>query len=493
MGEFSGCASLDASGAIVRTFPSPGPLPDAGHDDSQRKPLPLTINPPLGSRFRKGLLWARQGRRPQALGLAAFLVLWLILGIMDWRTETVRGDFALYSLEASRVLWEGGDPYDREQVGRNYKYQPINIVLLRPLTLPPLAVAQSFWSTLNVFLILGAIAMQWAFLREGRLPWWLLLILLILCFRAIHGNLKLGQWNTSVYSLGIIGALLLYRHRMILGSLALGLGASLKFLPIFLLIPILLRGAWKQVLASVGAFVVISAVVPSVLLGPARFAELFQDFNFKAAKVMEDQTGRHGERVGVSLNALVYLYLTPAIREDISPEGGIGWRTHSRQAGRNAATAVSAIFLAGAVAVTWLRRRCEPGRLGYFLTMGLWVSTILLVLPHVRVHYLIYTVTPLLGLLAFWHCWKGRSRVAWFALAMVGLALVCQLLTSQDIVGRAAARNFNLHGGNTLLLLALYAGHVGALLRLDNAAGEGEGAGHPPAAHSSPPEAARGE
>lgn len=400
------------------------------------------------------------------MGAGVFLILWLIFGIMDWRTDTVRGDFALYSLEASRVLWEGGDPYDRDEVGRNYKYQPINIIVLGPLTLPPPVVAQSFWTTLNLFLVLGAIAMQWAFLRDRKLAWWLILILLVLSFRTVHGNLKLGQWNTPVYSLGVMGALLLYQNRLVRGSLLLGLGASLKFLPALFLAPLLLVGKWKQALSGVVAIGLISLAVPVLVLGPGRVVDLFEGFQGKATKVYEDQTGRHGERVGVSLNALVYLYLTSAIREDISPERGIGWADLSAPAARNIATGVSALFFAGAIAVTLLCRRRHGDRLAFLLILGLWISTILLALPHVRMHYLIYCITPFLALLAYWQSHKGVTRAGWIAFAMILLAFFFQVLTSQDITGRRLSTIINLYGGNTGQVLALYAGHVVALLSM---------------------------
>lgn len=395
-----------------------------------------------------------------------FLLLWGIFAVMDWRTETIRSDFTSYSLEASRVLWDGGNPYDRDEVGKNYKYFPTNIVLLGPLTLLPIPVAQSFWTTLNLFLVLIAIAMQWKLVADRRVAWWLLIPLAIFCFRAVHGNLKLGQWNTSVYSLGVMGAIMLFRGGPVWGAIVLGLGTALKFLPAFLLIPFLIQKRWKPVVFSALAIVGWLVVVPLLLLGPQRFTYLMDEFDDKAIKVMEDTVGSHGQRVGISVNALVYLALNPAIREDISPEGTINGLDLSHETANKIAGLVSTLFFLGALYITWRNRKARHEGLSFLLLLGLWISTILIALPHVRVHYLMYSITPALGLLVFWYQTRHQSRTAWVALGMLGVAFLCQLITSQDIVGRPLSRWFNLHGGNGLLLVSLFIGCSVSLLHL---------------------------
>lgn len=396
-----------------------------------------------------------------------FLVLWAIFTIMDWRTGTIRGDFTSYSLEASRVMWQGGNPYDREEVGRNYKYFPTNIIVLSPFTLLPIPVAQGLWTTMNLYLILGAIWMQWRFVSRGRLPWWLLIALAIFGFRAIHGNLKMGQWNTSVYSLGVIGAILLYQGRNHLGAIILGLAASLKFLPAYFLIPFVMRRKWKPCFFSVASLAAWLLLIPLVVVGPQRLAFLFDEFKDKATKVMGDTVGARGERVGISLNALVYLYLNPAIREDISPEQSINGLNLSDRAAHIAAGTASGLFVAGALFLTWYRRNSRPEGNVFHLMLGLWVCTFLLAMPHVRVHYLIYAITPCIAVLSFWYLARGLTRAAWFALGTLILAFVCQITTSQDAVGRKLSTWINLHGGNALLLISLYIGCAVGLLQSD--------------------------
>ena len=412
-------------------------------------------------------LFFRSNGAPRYTAFATvFVVLWAALAFMDWHTETIRGDFTLFSLSASGVLWEGGNPYNYDEVGRNYKYLPVNAFLLGPLTLLPIPIAQGFWSTLNLSLVVISLWMQWRFLKEFRLPPWLMAALLVLGFRSIHSNLKMGQWNTTVYTLGIIGALLIYKHRGVAGALILGLAASLKFLPAAFVFPFLLKGLWRPAAGTAIAVAVWCLLLPGVVLGPQRLSFLYDEFRTKSEKVVQDQTGQTGQRTGVSLNALIFLYSTPAVREDVDRERTINIAMMApREAGR-LANGVSLAILLGTLAVSLSLRNTVPARMTFFLELSLWITTLMLVLPHVRVHYLIYMVTPTLGLLAFWHGWRQISKAAWVALGAVVFSLLAQILSSPDITGRTLSQEFNLHGMNTLNVLVMHGALIVALWTL---------------------------
>ncbi len=394
---------------------------------------------------------------------AVFLLLWGVFALMDWHTGTIRGDFTRYSLAASGVLWEGGNPYSAWEVGQNYKYLPVNAFLLGPLTLLPIPIAQGFWTTLNLTLVIIALWMQWRFLREFRLPPWLMIALLVLGFRSIHSNLKMGQWNTTVYTLGIIGVLLLYKHRNLLGAAVLGLAASLKFIPAAFMLPFLLKGRWRPPVGTVLAITFWCLLLPGVVLGPQRLSYLYTEFRSKSEKVVQDQTGQTGQRTGVSLNALIFLYSTPAFREDVDRERTINIANLSPQRAGMLANGASLAILLGTVAMSLSLRNVRPDRMVFFLEVSLWITTMMLVLPHVRVHYLIYMVTPTLGLLAFWYRWRWVSRAAWVAFGVVAFSLLAQILSSQDITGRTLSTEFNLHGMNTVMVLLMHGALIQAL------------------------------
>src|SRR5690606_20106953 len=108
--------------------------------------------------------------------------------------DRIRKDFTQYSLAASRVMFDGQDPYDKDLVERNYKYFPTNAILLRPFINMPFYLGQGIWFAINLALLIGAFTALRSMLLPLKLPWYAYALVIAAGIRAINMNLRLGQW-----------------------------------------------------------------------------------------------------------------------------------------------------------------------------------------------------------------------------------------------------------------------------------------------------------
>src|SRR5690606_14273849 len=134
----------------------------------------------------------------------------------------------------------------------HYKYFPANAILLQPFTWINIYVAQGIWFALSLGLVIWAFAALRAMLRPTKLPWWVYFITVAVSFRLITMNLRLGQWNTSVFCLSIIGLRYLHARRW-WGGVLLGLAITLKFMPAIFLAYLAARRRWRDLLVTCAA------------------------------------------------------------------------------------------------------------------------------------------------------------------------------------------------------------------------------------------------
>jgi alpha-1,2-mannosyltransferase len=401
---------------------------------------------------------------------AGLIIVAFVVTLYDARTGKIRGDFTEYSLAASSVLYKGGNPYSNEEVGRNYKYFPINALLIGPLTLLPIPLAQGIFYAINVGLLLWCFREHRAAAAPAKVPWWVWAIALIISLRYIHANLKLGQWNTSVYCLAFIGWSLA-RRRPWLGGGFIGLAAALKFLPGLLMFYYLARRQWREATAIVVSLLAWIFLVPTVVLGPSRNVELLTAYRGKTPEHYANMRGEHFV-CGYSLNATLYGYLTPAIRE-----GGPKTKTEfnllhldPRSAGV-IVDSLMALFLIGAMVLSgYVGRRLnnyseESCSLIALMEIGLWFMIFLAIPVEVRRAHLISTFTPSFAL-ALGLASKRVSRNAkTLILVSLILSLVLMLISSSIIGGTVYNDIVCVYGSFTFSYLALGIGCLIFLLK----------------------------
>ena len=300
------------------------------------------------------LLRRRAGPLPLGLWvLLAVLLAGVVTGVADARKDQVRGDFAKFSLAAAEVLYEGGNPYDKGEVGKNYKYFPLNATLLGPFTLVPRPVAQGAWFALNLGLLLLALLVHADFVARWRPPWWVWVFALALAARFLWQNLKMGQWNTSVYALSIIGIWLAAR-RPIAGGALVALAGSIKYLPFAFLAAFAMQRNVRAAAGVLAGALLWLLVVPTVILGPQRHAELLGAFRDKARDAYGEMRGQEDVVVGYSLRTTLFRYLHPVSHQDQKITGPIAVVELPKRA---ASMLADAWVLAAAIPALWLTWR----------------------------------------------------------------------------------------------------------------------------------------
>lgn len=337
--------------------------------------------------------------------LAVWLVILTAVAVYvarsDARREKLRADFSTFTLAASRVMFSGGDPYDKKQVlDHNYKYFPTNAIVLYPFTRISVYAAQGIWFALNLGLLVWAFYSLRALLRGVKVPWWVYVLTLLVMFRIIMMNLRLGQWNTSVFSLSIIGMRYLLGRRRTVGSALVALAATLKFMPIIMLVYLLARRRWADSLGVVAGLVFWIVILPVVILGPHRSAELMRQYRSDSADRITQMTqGR--EVSSVSVHSTIYRLVSPV---QLELKGNIyqpNILDLSRETGAAVAKVISVVFLLGTA--VWLfaqyRRKDQANPLGELALISLCYATWFIAAPGVR-HAQLISMVPLTFVIA---------------------------------------------------------------------------------------------
>lgn len=386
------------------------------------------------------------------------------MSLYDWIGENERNDFTRYSLAASRVLYDGGSPYDKEAVGRNYKYCPFNAVILGPFLRFPIPVAQGVWTAINLGLLIWLFRLHWLCARPGPVPWWAWFLSILVSIRFMRSNLDLGQWNTSVYCLAFAG-LFYSRRRPWLGGALLGLATVIKYMPAFFLLFLLARRKWKAAAAMILAVLVWALVVPTAILGPRRHSELMGEFHAKGQAEYAEMT-EEDRTTGQSLRVTIYSYLTPAILTKDR-----GWRTInvvslSPDTAQRITLSLMALFLAAAVGLTAWRATAEPEQRDdrWLAEVGLWFMLLLIVTPEARKAHFLTIFTPTFALclaLAREDTARLARRFAWTGLVGAG---VCFFVSFSIVESWTYPEFFKTYGSYGLATAFLAAGCAGILL-----------------------------
>lgn len=422
-------------------------------------------------------------------GVVGLLAIWAVLFALiagatwysDARKDRVRGDFADYSLAASRVMFAGGDPYEKEEVGRNFKYLPFNALLLRPFIGLPLPVAQGLWMGINGCALIGVILLHRRRLA-APVPWWVWVVALGLAARYFWQNLKMGQWNTSVYCLAFAGLYCAVR-RPFRGGLLLGAAATIKYMPFFFVFYFAARRQWRAAAGLLVGILVCALIVPTLVLGPQRHARLLRDYREKIARVHQSMTVDE-TIISHSLRSKIYLMLTGAVKHsnDLEPRPMNLVELGPHVANR-IATGFCLALLGGVMALTWrlARRRealldarqdrtaAEWGR-WLMLIEGLWFLTLLHISPELRKPHLLTIFTPVMGLMACAASVGGVGRgfghgVRRTAGGCVAAALAMTLLSSQISDAFEYNDYMEYFGGFTAVTIILTVGVVVCLVR----------------------------
>ena len=400
------------------------------------------------------------------MAVPVFCLVWWLVAWSDARAGRERNDFLNYSLRAAEVISAGQDPYDREIVGRNYNYFPLNATLLLPLTHLSHPSAQGFWTALNLYFVVGIVFFGGRLAgREGERRWvWAVAVLLAARFFA--DNLKLGQWNTSVCFLTFLGLYLVACRRPLAGGISISLAAGLKYMPVFFLPYLLLKKQWKASLAMVCGAAFWILVLPSVVLGPKTHAFLFRRFiehGLEHTRGMVEGTAVNGH----SLFVFVYRLMTPAFDKSKAgyPPVRINLFDFSPGAAENVALIVVGLLVIFTLWVLFRGRSRKPREGITGDEVALVFAVLLMVSPEARKAQFLTLFLPFTVLLAKATQPALEWRVRIPAVACLAWSAAMLLLSSRGVVGGHLAYRICQLGSYTSILVVLFASLAWYILR----------------------------
>ncbi len=413
---------------------------------------------------------------------------------------SIRGDFTTFSLAAAYAVRRGENPYERENVvvfpedvypssafesskphkapwncqpGKNFKYFPLNAVVLLPFTFLPVPVAQGVWFALNLTVLIGILYAHKGLAGEKRIRPFVWIGAFVLAARFFQDNLNLGQWNLPVYNLTILGLYLTIVRRMPWrGGLLVGLAAGLKFMPAGFALYFLARRQWRAA-AAIGLSIVFWVLlVPSLVLGPTRHWNLLHEYRLQTKRQMENRVDSGGV-TGHSLLVTLKAYLTPVERK--GEKDDTRYRINILNLERATADWAAKTFCLTLVAVTWFA--CTRGGAGAtpgrrtMIELGLWFTLYLLISPEVRRAQMLTVFTAGMALMLTWAETRVASRVRWTSLAAVGVAIAMVAISSRIREGYWREWVI-LHGGLTLGIGSLWAMLLALRFRQDEKTGD---------------------
>ena len=182
------------------------------------------------------------------------------------------GDFHIYYV-ASKDLIQGKNVYEINYFANMLPYMasPTLAYLFYPLSLFPLSIAAALWKIANILLLFRL----WALFEKhfSSVNWkgkqhrnWITLSILSLSF-LLYRNFHLSQFTVLLMYLIFEGVYQVRKSKFIwFGPVLLGLGITIKILPIVALPYLLFRGYWKQVIISI-VVLALALLIPAITFG----------------------------------------------------------------------------------------------------------------------------------------------------------------------------------------------------------------------------------
>lgn len=389
--------------------------------------------PLAGPRVRRGLLWVI------VAGLAIYGVhRYTSLFLSDYSNDFT----ALF--RGPRSFLNGESLYKLEELQGNplvntYKYPPFFIFLMGPITGLPYVPAFYIWRGFNLLLLLLALVLLWRWSGQPLRSWSTVgLLYLLLVFRPLSESLGYGQLDIVIL-VSLAAALLALKHtRWGWWGAALAVPAAIKLYPAFLVVhaffsrsqkhkpqmntdehrfpeqSVVTRGSlwlkegiqWRGVAGFVVGFAVLTGLAIAVFGWDVHLMYLTEVLPVSGGGTawVENQT----------FNGWFNRLVTDRIELGPDSPGIIRWLTYG------AAVVMIALTL------LLMRRRsdaddADDDHAGF----GLWIITMLIILPAAWIHYQAILIIPLYQLLV--RLERHAMGVRWQPLVMLSLAwmLLC--------------------------------------------------------------------
>ncbi len=288
-----------------------------------------------------------------------------------------------------------GNPFDA-----HYKYPPSFAFTFYPFALLNSTLALYIWRLLNTALLLVSAGVLLRAYHVRLCSWPAAgLALVLLLMQPIRDALRYGQIDIIVLCALSCGLLAVRRERWGWMGVALGLAATLKLYPVYILGLSCAQRRWWALGGAVLAAICIGVASLVVLGGQPWFVFL--------SEVLQATGGGTAWVENQTFNGFINrLFIADSI--GLEPDGG-GWVT----------LATYAWFVVLTTVTFWFT---QAGRLRPDLGYGLWTVTLVLVLPVAWMHYLAILVVPIFQLLVLAD--EDEEGLAWPSVACLFLAFM---------------------------------------------------------------------
>ncbi|MGB8646321.1 MAG: glycosyltransferase family 87 protein [Anaerolineae bacterium] len=390
--------------------------------------------------------------------ITAIAIYYLVAVVLPLRSTTL-GDFATYYVTGGIYL-QGGDFYDADQLqafndqhhilpGKigPLSYPPAAVVMYAPIALLTWSQAKLVWLVLSYAFLVAAAVLLWLALRQSSAqpasPIWLALMLLY--SQSLQHSLEFGQVGPLFIFLFAAALWGWTNRRATSTGAAIVIATAFKIFPGIYLAYFLWRRAWRNLIQTIaiGAGVLIATLL---VTGPGRwltyFTAVLPDSSFHRPSNFDQSTLIFLRRINSMLGWLPdnsQLDKTPSIQMQVL------------------ALVVSGLLLALTLAVFY--RHPARDAQGNQVEFGVALALMMLLLPRMWEHYLMWLILPLYLML------NGLANRQIGLAAQVGvLALfLISLPISQDAPGfftqpgfPPALTSLGLYGNFLILLGLLY-------------------------------------
>tara|TARA_R110001592_G_scaffold57323_2_gene174294 strand:+ start:1361 stop:2602 length:1242 start_codon:yes stop_codon:yes gene_type:complete len=181
-----------------------------------------------------------------------------------------KGDFYIF-LSASRDIFKGINIYATTYVdGYHYYYDTFFALLISPLQLLPLYVAKVIWLISNVWFTYRIWKICSYYLPIDILSPKKKKLFTTLCFIFVFSlwqrNIHLAQMTIFLLFLSLEGLYQVQQKRIVVGSLLISIGITVKLLPLLLIPYLIYRAKWKAT-STVIIGVIAVLFLPSLVIG----------------------------------------------------------------------------------------------------------------------------------------------------------------------------------------------------------------------------------
>jgi hypothetical protein len=343
--------------------------------------------------------------RPWAIG--ALAVLLLGYGLASYSSVFAKDyadDFKVL-FRGPRAFIQGDQLYDLAAIRENalsnlYKYPPFFVLIMVGLTGLPFGPAIQLWRVINLLVFLIGAGVLWRWSKRPLRSWSTVgLAYLVLAFQPFVDVLRYGQVDMLVVFAAACALWALSKGRWGLWGALLAFAAAIKLYPAYLVLHAVIHRRWRGVVGFAGAFLGLWAIGIVGLGWGVHSTYLREVLPISGAGTawVENQT----------LNGFMNRVITlPPLALVPETSGAVRWLTYAG-------------VLVGTLLTIWRARRITP-EAGF----GLWLVSMVIILPAAWIHYEVILLIPLYQALVR----LEREPLRWSGATLTLYALAWSLL-----------------------------------------------------------------